>query len=723
MPHINNILNKTVLGITIMVQMVFFPLPSLAQSTTEGSQENSTSAAASGDSISSQSTDSATNSQTASDSTTTATATPQDSTTSSTKQTTQPSSTGITAPTSPTGADSKAYTYNHDTGMWENEHYAWDPATKKTTPKQEQSYSYNPSTGMWDTTDWQYNPASGKYEPNTVSTAQAPAGYSTTSSNSPASTQLGVSNTGPDSQNNIGLNSNTNLHFDSFFNARISNNFNSTAISGNAAVLQNTNGGSATSGDAQAMANIINLLQSSWGSAQNGNLMTFNSDINGNVYGDLFIDLHQLAGRVNVEANQTTDVDINVVTDTRFDNNINLDARSGSATVSGNTQAGNATTGDAAAMANVVNMINSSIATGQSFIGALNIHGNLEGDILFPPGLLEYLIAHTGPNSSTNISSQNTTNITANTTDNQTINNNITATASSGNATTSGNTQAGNATTGNATTDVTILNLTGRQVIGSNALLVFVNVMGEWVGLIMNAPSGSNSAVLASNVSGDTNVSLNNRTNVDVNQTNNSVLNNNINVNAASGDAAVTGNTIGGNATSGNATATVNLANIVNSQLSFSDWFGLLFINVFGSWRGSFGIDTEAGNRPTATPSKATPSVAAIKEAMADPENVQVFKFVPSGDSKYRVESQPSANSNSSISGGASFVAEARVELPTDETEVTSDQNESPAFAALAPRGGGSNLNMALPVAGTIAGLAILGGERLATLRQRRKLH
>ncbi len=29
--------------------------------------------------------------------------------------------------------------------------------------------------------------------------------------------------------------------------------------------------------------------------------------------------------------------------------------------------------------------------------------------------------------------------------------------------------------------------------------------------------------------------------------------------------------------------------------MSFSDWFGVLFINVFGAWTGSFGVDTEAG--------------------------------------------------------------------------------------------------------------------------------
>jgi hypothetical protein len=81
----------------------------------------------------------------------------------------------------------------------------------------------------------------------------------------------------------------------------------------------------------------------------------------------------------------------------------------------------------------------------------------------------------------------------------------------------------------------------------------------------------------------------------DVNSTSNLGINNNVKLRANSGDASVTENTRAGNATSGNATASANIANIANSTLSFSNWFGILFINVFGNWQGSFGIDTAAG--------------------------------------------------------------------------------------------------------------------------------
>src|SRR5690606_2730582 len=73
-------------------------------------------------------------------------------------------------------------------------------------------------------------------------------------------------------------------------------------------------------------------------------------------------------------------------------------------------------------------------------------------------------------------------------------------------------------------------------------------------------------------------------------------IQNNVNVGAFSGDAEVSHNTSAGHASSGDANANVNVANIVNSNFSFGGWFGLLFINIFGDWLGSFGSNTPYGD-------------------------------------------------------------------------------------------------------------------------------
>jgi hypothetical protein len=525
-------------------------------------------------------------------------------------------------PVQPSGADAATYTYNADSGLWENAYYTWNPNTGQTAPKTSQTYSYNPATGKWDTTDWIYDAAKGQYVPNVVSVAAPPAG-ALTIGGPLADTSLGTQ--GPDSpaaaaDNSAGA-------YDNFYNASISNSLSQTAASGNATVFQNTTAGNAQSGNATDMATILNMLQSAT-SLQGGSITTFTKDI-GDWQGDLVIDPSQLSnlGRVTPN-NNPPNLTINSQASGQINNDINLGATTGDATVSQNTTAGNATTGDAAAIANIVNVINSIIGAGQSFIGTININGNLDGDILLPPDALNTLLAAgsstSGPNGPTSAGGSNTLNATLS--DTSSINNTLNLSARTGSADVSNNTTAGNATTGDATTNLTVLNLTGKQVIGNDALLVFVNVMGKWVGMIVNAPAGSNSAALCNCASGPNSpVNSGSDTTTNLNSTTNNSINNNVKLAAASGNAAVIDNTTAGNATSGNALAGLNLLNISTSSLSLSNWLGILFINVFGSWNGSFGVDTAAGNKPDANTggSGAGPTLA---EAV---KSVKVFSFIP----------------------------------------------------------------------------------------------
>lgn len=377
-------------------------------------------------------------------------------------------------------------------------------------------------------------------------------------------------------------------------NSGINNNICSSATSGDASVTNNGSAGNATSGDAQSIANIINILQSVTG-LSGGNLATFIQNVYGDQFGDIHIDPatlnYLLGGGCSLCSGGGS---INSTNNGQINNDIYLGANSGNAGVSNNGIAGNATSGNATALLNLVNIINSAIAANNSFVGVINIYGNLNGDILFPPDLLNSLF---GPGSSGGSGSgppdPSNTNINVN--NDQSINNNVILDASSGSAKVADNHHAGDATTGDASTSLKIFNLTGSQVIGKNALLVFVNVLGKWVGMIMNAPAGATSAALGSGIS-DTGCLCSGG--LDANINNNDQINNNIYLSATSGDATVTGNRRAGNATSGNATASANIVNIISSQLSFSDWFGILFINVFGTWNGSFGIDTAAGNTP-----------------------------------------------------------------------------------------------------------------------------
>lgn len=398
----------------------------------------------------------------------------------------------------------------------------------------------------------------------------------------------------------------------------------SHAQSGAATVSNNTSGGNAISGSALVMANILNMVQSSWG-IQGGDVSTFSTDINGDIVGDMVLDPNQVnASELPLGSTNTIDLGINIHNSGTINNNIELVASSGDASVSGNTQAGNAVSGTAAAMVNIMNIISSTISAGQSFVGNINIHGNFEGDILLPKEMRDQLVRDTPPTTTLNPTEfENPDALNSVTT--QTITNNISLQASSGNANVSDNTEAGNALSGNANTNLMLYNLTGKQIIGSNALLVFVNVLGEWVGMIVNAPAGATSSMIGNNTTTNT-IPVTAAGSVQGDNT----INNNITVSASSGDATVSGNTGAGSALSGDAKASASILNMAGSQLSLADWFGVLFINVLGTWHGSFGIDTIMGGQASGSNTDAEPTSPQVS-------GIQVFEVTPGENNKLRL--------------------------------------------------------------------------------------
>lgn len=586
-----------------------------------------------------------------------------------------PATPNLSATTPPPTQQTVPYTLNPETGMYENDKYIWDPVTFQTKPKLAPTYSYNTSTGMWETTQWRYDQSSGNYIPNIVAVSPNPPIenakvsnsdtspilpvsplYAPSGQSSPLMSRGGLGTSSYNSSNDLSPDNNSpvsDAFFGAFYNSQISNSIYSTARSGDVDVTQNTVAGNALSGNASAIANIINILQSSWGPGGSGNISTFVANIDGDVVGDLMIDPGQLTNQSLAVANgPDSDVKVNVENNGNINNDIQLTAQTGNASVNNNTLAGSAQSGNATAMANVINVINSTIASGQSFFGVLNINGNFDGDILMPPNILDYLLASSTPKTTISVPSSQ---LAADLTNNQSINNNLSTSAVSGQANVTNNTSAGNATSGDATTDVTILNLTGSNIIASNSLLVFVNVLGEWVGLIVNTPAGSNSAAYAGgNI---TNAPLSNAHDADVDITNNSTINNNINVSARSGDATVNKNTEAGDAISGDAKAGINLLNIMNSNLALSDWFGVLFINVLGSWHGSFGINTAAGG------SSVSPS---------DPEN----NAAPNTTLTFRPSARTMPVSTASVQ-----------RLNTNNVELVADEDNNGIVAGVASTG------------------------------------
>lgn len=436
-------------------------------------------------------------------------------------------------------------------------------------PKEpELTYTYNPATGRWDSEKWKYNPATNTYEPPVIITAEPV---------SPAPT---------DSTKNVDT------------NVTVENNVNSNASSGEATVEQNTLAGNAASGNAEAAAQLVNIVNSTVTTGPNAQVAEFTQDIYGDVKGDILLSPMLLKAFLEAEAAEGV-TNTNINTTNTVENNLTLHAASGNATVNSNSKAGNATSGSATAMANVVNILNSMIATQQSFNGTINIYGNLEGDILIAPDFIPQLIE-----SNADLKNEDGSNVVVSSKDTQTIINNISAAAESGAAAVFGNTKAGNATSGAADTNVVIFNLTGHEIVAQNSLLVFINVMGSWVGAIVDAPQGATAAMISNGVSSHTK----HAPNLVVDAHAEAGITNTITVAAHSGDATVSNNTEAGNATTGDAKAIVNVANMTDNAMNLTGWFGNLTINVFGQWKGYLGYDSAWGNTPIKEEKPTVPS-------------------------------------------------------------------------------------------------------------------
>lgn len=484
-----------------------------------------------------------------------------------------------------------------------------------TAQDKKHTYSYDSHAKRWNDEDWKWDHSAGKYV-SAETDSPSPSPSPSDSSDTPTDTAVQSSDPAPANDATISDNTNASANENVNNDVIVTNNLNSDTGSGDAGVVKNTAAGDAQTGDANGSTTVINSVHSTVGNGDTSGVAHFTMNLYGDITGDISIGPN--INNATIDKNTNISSNTNVNNNDTLVNNQTLSAKSGNATVSGNTAAGDAKSGNANTVANVLNLINTIIAANKSFIGTVNIYGNLNGDILVSPDFIPQLLA-----SNAQVYGNYNMNDTTNINDNQSIVNNVKLNATTGTATVSGNTTAGTAKTGNAQTNLTILNLTGHQVNAKKSLLVFVNVLGRWVGMIVDAP-GATSAALGSGVISD-NVNIDNNTNIN----NNAKIINNIDLSSATGDATVTKNTTAGDAITGDATASANIANISTSQFNLSDWFGVLFINVYGTWVGSFGINTAAG---TVIPlsGDAVPSVGARVAALPTTNQLMQFGFVPS---------------------------------------------------------------------------------------------
>jgi hypothetical protein len=416
-------------------------------------------------------------------------------------------------------------------------------------------------------------------------------------------------------------------------------------------------------------------------------LQTFIDNLTGNITGNITINPTDLIDSTD-NSNQPTG-NVSSTNNGTINNVVNLTATSGDANVTNNGVAGNATSGNASTEANLINLLDAILADNQSYLGVINIYGNLTGNILIPQALISGLLgspttADTVTDSPAVIDSSN----------NLSINNQVTLTAQSGDATVSNNVIGGNATSGNATTDLNIYNLTNSEIVGGNLLLVFVNVSGTWTGLLLNEPAGSTTAALGGQI--QQYISLIPAT---ITSTNTETINNIVNLSSLSGNASVSYNAIGGNASSGNATADANIVNIIGSDINLSGWLGVLIINVFGSWSGNLGILPTP--EPVVTPSSSTTTTSIASQKSS---NVIIYLFFQGG-----------TGAGSNVTSSVAVTSVPSPQAPIQNLAITPVSASSHGIK-------NSNNNDLIGIIGVVLGVALISLDRLVSYRQNKNI-
>lgn len=438
-----------------------------------------------------------------------------------------------------------------------------------------------------------------------ITLAESPSDNNQTIQNSPSTTETPVAE--------------PNSEITGTTESSVENTLDSTALSGDVNISENSEVSSAGTGDSSVTATVITVdNQSSDVLDTKIDSYSLNPSPSGNV--DIVFTLESSAS-VNSAESQPTVIPLNTELET-VNNTINIASVSGSLSADSNTFIGQLNTGDSYANANLINILGSNISAPEIFLGYITVNGDLKGDILLSDTLLQGINLSSGDSSDAYMMREII---------NYDLINTISMDAISGDLVSTENSKTGDLATGYATNILNAKDLVGLSVYGQTGMLVFVNVTGNWDGNIIGQSRGVVAALLGVN-------SINNPILIPLATNLNEAsikVNNSINISSRSGDISAIKNSEVGSMQTGSATTVVNLANVIGSNLVFTKNFGILFITIIGDWYGSLGVDTPYGGQKIILKKEEINSqtsnqnnTAVIKTKLSIHSNVEPEKFV-----------------------------------------------------------------------------------------------
>lgn len=359
---------------------------------------------------------------------------------------------------------------------------------------------------------------------------------------------------------------------------------------------ENASGTAILTGDALALVNILNFLNTN---IVGSNFEVFLQDILGNESGE--IDLNQLWKEILTQSGQeglslageisslSLKLLVENVNQAYLENNVNVEASTGENQADGNKEA-KIETGEAAAVANVNNFVNTNILGAEFFLGTINILGEFEGNLILPQ-----------PENFRGVSEENLEQsfLVFQNQNQAEVENQIEVTASSGGNEESGNKGDSVIKTGGAVAIANVFSLVNLNIWQNSWFVLLINNLGNWTGRIFGwstseakeEPQEGNQVFqvgMKQSASKEENLELKAESLplVSFQNKNQAIVKNNIKTTASTGQNQANENQGEVQIETGNAFSLANLFNFVNLNVLGGRWFFGL-VNVLGDWRGN----------------------------------------------------------------------------------------------------------------------------------------
>ena len=394
----------------------------------------------------------------------------------------------------------------------------------------------------------------------------------------------------------------TDIEVESNNDAVVENNVTTTAETGENEAEGNEGDVIIDTGNAYATANVINVVNTNIFNSQGfivflNNFMNLRGDVDLRDTG--WFDAPEGSGDCGLyECQSISSTNITNDNSAEITNSVVVRSSTGENSINGSGNAG-INTGNAYAVANVVNIANTNIVDSNYLLLTFNNFGNWSGDLVFPAKsffkkLFKGMDDTTCDGGDLEVKNNNSAE----------IENNVETTAETGENEVESDEGTAIIETGNAGASANVINKVNTNILCDTSFAIVFKIHGNWAGKVFGAPdnvywteTGDGLKVFGdgllgsqdegrgedepgcSDCEGDTNIGNNNSA---------GILNN-VNVIALTGKNKIE-NSGNGEINTGNAYAAANIVNVTNTNVVGRNWI-LAIVNIFGDWNGnvSFG--------------------------------------------------------------------------------------------------------------------------------------